>query len=235
MTKEKKKGFWFKFGIQVVILLVLFIIAEMALRVAGMQAGCLIDDFKIEENPVYQPRFVSDEVGINHIHSEPGLLMKGSVINEEGFRSRIAYTPQSVDSVKKTGKKVVMLIGDSFVEGCCADDVRNSFGDIINRDKQYEVLNFGVAGTDLVQYKLVAQKYAATLKPDRVVICFYMGNDIMYCDRLPTPGVPLTYPFKANKWIYSVPMDHLSRERNHVFKSADEAYTFLHGPLYPKR
>jgi hypothetical protein len=205
----------------------LFIAMEVILRIFGMKAGTLIDDFKVQENPVYEPRFVADEMGINYIIASSKSLMLGTKINKQGFRDVIDYTPEIVDSLKTIAKKkIVMLVGDSYVEGCCPDTVTNSFGDIVNRNSKYKVLNMGVSGTDPLQYQLVVQKYAPLLKPDIILVVFYFGNDILTFERRATPFVPLTFPFKDNKWLFGVAPNHLSQKLNYSFKSADEAYNF---------
>lgn len=212
---------------QLKIFVVLLLLVEIILRLFGMKAGTLLDEFKIEDKPVYVPRFKSDEAGINYIALKKDLLITGSVINNEGFRSRIDYTPSAIDSIRLQAKKeVVMIIGDSFVEGCCPDSVYHSFPDIINRTPEFGVLNFGVAGTDILQYRLVAKKYIPRIKPDKVVVVVYFGNDILSFERVPTPGVPICFSFRDNKWIYQVAPNHLSGKLNYSFKTADEAYGF---------
>lgn len=222
--------------IQFIIFLVLFLVLEIILRLIGMKPGNLIDDFNVEDHPVYEPRFMADENGINYLRPDATTLMLGTVVNPQGFRSLINYTPETIDSLRKaTGKKVVMIIGDSFVEGCCTDTVTNSFPDLIAKKGKYIVLNMGIAGTDPLQYKLVAQKYIKLLMPDIVVTVFYFGNDILTLKRTPEPNVPLTFPFKNNKWIFGIAPNHLSGKLNYNFKSAGEAYQFyvdnytLHG------
>jgi hypothetical protein len=221
---------------QCIIFAGLFLLAELLLRLFGWHAGTLIDDFKVQAHPVYKARFVSDGSGINHIlGADTTLLMRGTVINRQGFRGSFDYTPQAVDSLRRQGKKTVMLIGDSYVEGCCADMMRNSFGDLLSVNSGYQVLNFGVAGTDPLQYKLIAKEYSGLLRPDRVVIVIYFGNDVLSFKRTPTPGIPLTFPFENNKWLFDVAPNHLSGKMNYTFKSAGEAYAFyldhytLHG------
>jgi lysophospholipase L1-like esterase len=212
---------------QLLVFLMLFFFVEIVLRLFGFKAGTLIDDFKVQDNPQFLKRFAVDELGINKFSTEVDGRMLGTVVNKEGFRSNIEYTKQVIDSIKNTtGKKVVMIIGDSFVEGCCADTVSNSFPDIVNRDKSYLVLNFGISGTDPVQYRLIAQKYIPLLKPDVVVICFYFGNDIFTLVRKPEPYVALTYPFMDNKWIFGIAPNHLSGKLNYNFKTPMEAYNF---------
>jgi hypothetical protein len=213
--------------IQFAVFVGLFLLAEIVLRFIGMKAGTLIDDFIVEDKPVYQPRFLSDENGINRIIADTNTLMLGSVINKQGFRGNFDYTPLAVDSLRNvTKQKVIMVIGDSYVEGCCADTVTNSFPDLVSRNVNYEVLNFGVAGTDPLQYALIAEKYVEELRPDKVVVVVYLGNDIIVSKRTPTPGIPLSFPFKNNKWLFSITPDNLSGTFNYVLKTPEEAYKF---------
>lgn len=222
-SPERKK----RIKIQFFIFIGLFVIAEIVLRLFGMHAGTLIDDFKIQENPVYEPRFTADEMGINYIEPNAKTLMLGTKINKQGFRDNINYTTEIIDSIKNQAKKeVVMIIGDSYVEGCCPDTVVNSFPDIINNRQKVKILNMGISGTDPLQYQLVAQKYLPLLKPNKVVVVFYFGNDILTFERSATPYAPLTFPFKNNKWLFGVAPNHLSQKLNYSFKTADEAYQF---------
>ncbi len=223
VTPERKR----RLKIQSFIFLGLFILAEIVLRLFGMRAGTLIDDFKIQENPVYEQRFTADELGINYLKKGATTFMLGTKINEQGFRDSINYTKEIIDSIKTIAKQeVIMIIGDSYVEGCCADTVTNSFPDIINRNKKYKVLNMGISGTDPLQYQLMAQKYLPLFKPAKVVVAFYFGNDILTFERNATPNSPLTFPFKDNKWIFGVAPNHLSQKLNYSFKTAEEAYQF---------
>jgi hypothetical protein len=213
--------------IQCIVFLSLFVVAEVILRLLGMHAGTLIDDFKIQENPVYEPRFTADELGINYLKRGATTFMLGTKINNQGFRDSINYTAETIDSIKNVAKQeILMIIGDSYVEGCCPDTVINSFPDIINRNKKYKVLNMGVSGTDPLQYQLIAKKYLPMFKPHKVVVVFYFGNDILTFERNPTPNTPLTFPFKDNKWIFGVAPNHLSPKLNYSFKTAQEAYQF---------
>lgn len=225
---NKEHGSWKrKLKIQLLVFICLFVLVEIVLRLFGMKAGTLIDDFKIQENPVYEPRFTADELGINYIDENATSLMLGTKINKQGFRDFINYTPEIIDSIKNQAKKeIVMIIGDSYVEGCCPDTVINSFPDIINGNSNFKVLNMGISGTDPLQYQLIAQKYLPLLKPNKVVVVFYFGNDILTFERKATPYAPLTFPFKDNKWLFGVAPNHLSQKLNYSFKSADEAYQF---------
>lgn len=226
-VSDPKQQKWKKVKAQAIIFLSLFVLLELILRIFGMRAGTLIDEFKVQDKPQFLERFAVDELGINKFSTKVDGRMLGTVVNQEGFRANFEFTKQAIDSIRKaTGKKVVMLVGDSFVEGCCADTMSNSFPDIIGRSDKYLILNFGISGTDPVQYRLIAQKYISLLRPDIFVTCFYFGNDIFTLVRKPEPYVALTYPFVDNKWIFGIAPNHLTGKMNYNFKTPMEAYNF---------
>lgn len=226
-ASNRKQQKWKRLKVQLIIFLSLFILLELILRMFGMRAGTLIDEFKVQDKPQFLERFAVDELGINKFSTKVDGRMLGTIVNKEGFRANFEFTKQVIDSIKRvTGKKVVMLVGDSFVEGCCADTMSNSFPDIVGRSDNYLVLNFGISGTDPVQYRLIAQKYIPLLKPDIFVTCFYFGNDIFTLVRKPEPYVALTYPFVDNKWIFAIAPNHLTGKVNYNFKTPMEAYNF---------
>ncbi len=92
-------------------------------------------------------------------------------INKEGFRS--------IEFRKRSTKKRILFIGDSFTFGMTASNRLASFYDR-RLARGYEVYNTGIIGADPPQYLAVAEKYIPLLKPDIVIINFYLGNDIQY-------------------------------------------------------
>ncbi|MDB5284330.1 MAG: hypothetical protein JWO06_3405 [Bacteroidota bacterium] len=136
---------------------------------------------------------------IRELKKKPGLSSLDSLvlqysrkpINDDGFRS-ISFAPVS------TKKKKVLLLGDSFVWGHSADNKTSSFADILLA-RGYVVYNTGISGTDPTQYLAVAKKYIPILKPDFVVVNFFMGNDVMNFRREALPGVPVYYSTNAGR------------------------------------
>lgn len=221
ISSEAKKT-W---KIRGLVLLGLLILVEIVLRVIGMKPGVLLDDFIVEENPTCDVRFYADEFGITHMNPAAMTFMRGTKINEQGFRGDWNYTEESVDSIKAKGKKVIMIVGDSFVEGCCATNVRKSFPDLLITNNS-EVMNFGISASDPVHYRLIVERYLDSLKPDYLVISVFLGNDILAYDKTPKPGVPTSYPFISNKWLMSEKPFWLTGKFNEPFQDWEQAYTF---------
>jgi colanic acid/amylovoran biosynthesis glycosyltransferase len=216
--KESKLSIWRK---RLVVFLMLFLIAEIGLRMVGYKPG-VIEDFYYHRGEVqYDSLLYGDEVGITHA-IDGDALMFGGELNGEGFFSSIEFTEESMDAIRKLGKKIIMLIGDSYTQGCCADSYNASFAQILRNSEDYEVLNFGIAGADPVQYRLIVEKYAPILKPDLILVAVYGGNDILEYDRTPKPFVPLSYPVKNGPWLNSEGPIYLTKQGTY-FKTFDEA------------
>ena len=92
-------------------------------------------------------------------------------INRDGFRDR-DFTAD------KKGKKRILFLGDSFVEGVNVD-AGASMPKVLERrlGKGVEVFNMGVVGYGPDQALKVFQKFAPRLKPDMVIQGIFPGND----------------------------------------------------------
>lgn len=117
-----------------------------------------------------------------------------SPINADGFFS-IEFKKSKVK------KPVVLLLGDSFTWGHSAMPKTNSFAHLL-MSKGYVVYNTGISATDVAQYLTVSKKYISKLKPDFVIVNFYMGNDVNYFKREVKPFNPVFYCTNAGN-IYS--------------------------------
>ena len=110
-------------------------------------------------------------------------------INSDGFFS-IPFKPYN------TSKPKVLLIGDSFTWGHSTSNKALSFANELLA-AGCVVYNTGISGTDPAQYEAVAKKYIPILKPDIVIVNFFMGNDISYWDRDVNPYQPVFFPTNA--------------------------------------
>lgn len=114
-------------------------------------------------------------------------------LNTDGFRG-IEFKNY------RTTKKKILLLGDSFTWGHSTKNKTSSFADLLLA-KGYVVYNTGISGADPAQYLAVAKKYVAQLKPDYVVVNFFMGNDIQYYKRSIVPYMPIHYSCNASNLI----------------------------------
>ena len=228
MGKSEQDSNMKKHVFQGCLFLFLIVLVESVFRISGSKSGVLINEIYPVDSLIYQPRFKADSVGMDSFVKDSPYLPEGYVINNQGFRSEFDFDVSTVDSIRSVNKKkVVFLIGDSYTEGCCPTSMDSSFSDLLIQDDEYVVLNFGVGGTGVKQYNLVAEHYVKELQPDLVVVNFYLANDMIHYDVPVIPNVPHTYPFKNFKWLASVgPAYYMTQlEKNHL-ASPEEAYEF---------
>jgi len=225
MKKTNKKKLW---AIRGMVLIFLFILAEIVLRIAGHKPGVLIKWANLPANAINDSVLYGDEYGITH-YVKGGYYKPDGVTNDQGFIGAFNYDSTTIGIIRrKQGKKIVMALGDSFLDGCCSDSMANSFAGLLSNKNEYAFLNFGIGGADPLQYRLIVEHYAPQLKPDLIVVNFFVGNDIMTYDRTPKPFIPHCYvPVGVGHWINAEPPYHLAPP-NFVLKDFDTAMAFYH-------
>lgn len=129
-------------------------------------------------------------------------------INKDGFYS-IPFNASC------PGRKKVMLLGDSFTWGHALLELSGSFANTLLA-KGHLVYNTGISGTDVAQYKKVLETYLDSIRPDVVIVNFYMGNDVSYFERTPKQKAPVLFRTNAGN-LYSF-------REGHQFGSVQEAY-----------
>lgn len=105
-------------------------------------------------------------------------------MNRYGFRDK------EWKVAKTEGKKRVLFIGDSFVEGIMAEQdatIPAGFEEQVGPD-QYEVFNAGMVGQGLDAYLQLAADLIPIFKPDVAILCIY-ANDPGQSE----PAVPQYY------------------------------------------
>src|SRR5690606_25963503 len=110
-------------------------------------------------------------------------------INEEGFKSISFKNYQA-------SKPSVLHIGDSFTWGHNSTNKSLCFADLLLA-REFPGFNTGISGTDPLQYKLIAEKWIPELKPDIVMVHFFLGNDIMKYKRPVVPNIPQYFSTNA--------------------------------------
>ena len=140
-------------------------------------------------------------------------------VNEEGFYSIPFDTLQ-------TDRKSILLLGDSFTWGLAASNWTNSFSNIL-LSRGYRVYNTGISGADLAQYRGIFDKYVQRLKPDIVILNFYIGNDVCYIERTLSPDTPVLFHTNAGR---------ISSVQNRIqFASKEAAYgNLMNNMLIPQ-
>ena len=223
MENETKKNSLLKrhpFKTGGLLLLVLFLLLEFTMRIAfavkGYEVGTLVPSwhgFVEVDSLIEQKQFYTDESGLYKAYP-PYWEDYGYYINQEGFRGR-----EFVAEAKDSGEMKLLHIGDSFTWGSHAKPIDSCFVDLLDDNSRFISYNAGIPGTDPVQYLRIAEKYVPNLKPDFVLVYFYLANDLMNEYREIKPNIDLHYQTNAG-WLPA-----FYKGRN--FKSPGEAYRFI--------
>lgn len=164
-----------------------------------------------------QEMFTTDQRGVFRANREFWAAEARVSVNSEGFRGP-EFTPPD------PGQRSVLILGDSFAWGIGADPLSNAFPDLI-RKAGYRVYNTGIPGVDPGQYQLIADLYTPTLKPDAVIVSFYVGNDLLSKLYPVIPNHNLIHVTNAG-WILG--FDACDKPL-----TADEAYNYYIGTSEP--
>lgn len=215
----------------IALLVILLIILEILLRLAGMNTIFEIEKKKpgwkskykrfaemlTTQELEFDNSFYTDSDGI--FRANPGYFAgrhdpqkNNKSINRDGFRGN-AF--QYVD----TPRTKILLIGDSFTWGSTAQPITNCFADLLQQAGYY-VYNGGIPGTDPQQYALIARKYVPLLKPDIVAVCLYLGNDVSGRPLIIKPNKNLHY---VTNFGYLLGYD----DNGNFFKNARDAFTYI--------
>lgn len=146
-----------------------------------------------------QKKTLQQQALVNYVYSP---------INKDGFRS-IPF--QKIASAKPS----VLMLGDSYTWGHNSANKSSSFADILLA-RGYPVYNSGIGATDPPQYLAIAKKYVPLLKPDILVVNFYLGNDVQYFNRVVSKDTPLLWMTNSGTF--------LSCEKGVYFKNMREPY-----------
>jgi hypothetical protein len=161
----------------------------------------------------------SDKHGINLFTPEADKILPGGYkTNKEGFRSNYEFDSLSLRNLKKNNN-LLMFVGDSYTEGCCATPIRNSFVDLLDSKKNIASLNFGIGGTDPLQYSLIVKHYLKNIHPDILIIPLCLSNDFMKKDRKPMPEKSLYFQTNYKYIQATLPESHPNYKNDTYFEN----------------
>ena len=200
-------------AVQALIVIGLFVLAEVFVRFQGYTPGDLRpnwSNFHPVDSLIVHNDFIVDSNGIL-IANAANFKTMGGPINSDGFR---APEFANID----TAKHKIMLIGDSFTWGLSAQPMDSCFAELLKAMVSGTIINTGIPIADPAQYEVIARKYIPQIKPEKVVVMFYLGNDIMQQARPTTPFKPFYYYTNAGAMMADDGAIHLN--------SAHDAYDY---------
>ncbi len=103
--------------------------------------------------------------------------------NAQGFRNNFDF--------EKSDKKIIFMLGDSFIAGSGVEVEETSSLYLKNILADYKVYNLGVPGYSQRQHIIQLEKFIPIYNPEIIILNFYTGNDLTdNCDSLPSIKSP---------------------------------------------
>ena len=198
---------------QLSVVIGLFLLAECVVRLQGYTPGDLRpnwSNFHPVDSLVVYDDFVVDSSGIL-VANKDFFRSKDISLNSDGFRTAEF---ERID----TARHKVMLIGDSFTWGLSAHPIDSCFADLLRGKSAGSIINLGIPSADPAQYDAIASKYIPRIRPETVIVMFYLGNDIMPYARPIIPFKPFYYYTNAGAMM--------ADDRDRHLNSAREAYDY---------
>ena len=227
---NKAKEQYFKVTIVLVfstIIIVLLCEKEVSLRVQGYSPGWAYSGVKQVDSLVVEYPVVCDSIGMNSLNPKYYSVHDSSHhVNLQGGFCNIDYTQAVADSLHRKGKRIVFILGDSFVQGV-SDHYDSTFVEQLKQDEDYLVWPLGVGGTEALNYELAVRNYIHLLKPGDVVFTVFCYNDLTLYDRLPTPGIPIAWSTNVGGWMWSPIPYQFSGRTDSVIANPQQAYEYV--------
>lgn len=128
--------------------------------------------------PDFPTKFVTVDNVVRYVPGQHGVKVDRDMqhitfsINAQGWNSsHPAYALE-----RSPGKKLIAIIGDSFIEGLSVD-VDKHFGELIENDlKDSEVYRFGIGGIGISQFQNILENEVVKYKPDTVVVNVFQDD-----------------------------------------------------------
>lgn len=199
---------------------------EKKLERSGMKPGILFTGYAYFDSLTVDQFVICDEEGINRF-GRPMPWLKERQLNAQGFISPFDFDSYTADSLRKSGKILIALFGDSFMEGVSEDmHVDSAFIELLRRRHPgWALASFGVGGTGPADYARWAEKYLPVLNPHLAVVVFYTGNDIMKYDIPVTPGVPNFWSTNCG-WLESTVQKEFTGGNYLLLDTPQKAYLY---------
>jgi len=159
-------------------------IASLGLVAGSIFVGLLLGELVVRWVAPMPPAFswVREDGLVLHA---PG--MRGTYVRQE-FRVPVSINREGlrgpeIEPVKKPGTLRVLVVGDSYAEGLQVpwdDLVSTRLGRLLNAKPgpPVELINAGVSGYGTTDELMLLEKLGWGLKPDMVLLCFCVHNDV---------------------------------------------------------
>ena len=156
----KLKTVWRVTRQTLLVLLITLILAEIAFRFYNY----------------VHPSFIFYDTTYNRFRGKPNAPDYDFHLNSKGFKD-VEFKQQ-----KEEGTYRILGLGDSFAFGVVP--YKNSFLTLLEEDlnrggQKTEIINMGISGIGPRDYLALLVNEGLVLKPDKVLVCFFIGNDFL--------------------------------------------------------
>jgi SGNH hydrolase-like domain, acetyltransferase AlgX len=149
----------------------------------------------------FNPSFVFYDRSYNRFRGKPHSHDYTFKLNSLGFKD-LEYSQEKPDDVFR-----IISIGDSFVYGVVPYEYNflTILDTKLNETGSFEVINMGIPGIGPREYLSVCANEGIKFDPDLVLVCFFIGNDIIegYETREKTVD-KLSYTVAFTKFLYNL-------------------------------
>jgi hypothetical protein len=163
------------------------------------------------------------------------LVLRVSSLSDRLGWNRVPALSRRTEKFNLNAKIKIVCLGDSFV-AWRAGEGKNMF-DYLQKDlshKDCAILNLGRPGVDIDRYIAIYKKYMR-FKPDLVIMCVFLGNDIRSYASYPSLDEIRLYDFDSipgQKWV--VFLKRHSILANLIFRFAKERIPFLRSHIFER-
>jgi hypothetical protein len=160
------------------------LLSEGGLRAIGYKAG-------VTSSQVFAFNNVDTIKNYNYFLADKNGLQ---VANQDctAFFSTVRLDTMGFLAANIRNGDTVMYVGDSFLWGAGASNPDSNFFNLLANG-----FNFGIPGADPPQYLKIIETYSSLASVKHIVLCFYMGNDILKEDRPILPYCDAYYETNA--------------------------------------
>jgi lysophospholipase L1-like esterase len=163
------------------------------------------------------PSFLFPGQGYQRFRGRPHALEYGFPLNGRGFKD-LEF------GEKRAGARRIVALGDSFAHGVVP--YPQNFLTLLEtrlaeRGDPVEVLNLGIPGAGVHDYRDLLAAEGFALSPDAVLVCFFLGNDFD-----PEPPPPDSYVLAFLRSLWNLATQPEGRVLRRPSRYQDDAPTF---------
>jgi lysophospholipase L1-like esterase len=191
---------------------------SVAAWLATLAMGLVLAEGAFRAYQRLHPTFLFPGQRYQRFRGRPHALEYGFRLNAGGFKD-LAFTAE-----RRPGTRRIVALGDSFAYGVVPYEhnfLTKLEGRLAERGASVEVLNMGIPGAGVHDYRDLLASEGFAWRPDAVLLCFFLGNDFD-----PEPPPPRSYVFAFGQALWNLSTQPAGRLLRRPREYADDAPSF---------